>query len=50
MLLYNVRIYNVDGREGPTVRGLTFAQMLALTEGLDNHNVQHLIISYEKGV
>jgi len=50
MLCYDVKIYNIDGREGPTVRGLTFAQMLALTEGLNNYNVQHLTIAYEKGV
>jgi len=50
MLYYDVKIYKKDAEEGPTVRGLTFAQMLALTEGLDHHDIPYITISYEKGV
>jgi hypothetical protein len=50
MLLYDVKIYNKDGREGPTVRGLRLTQMLALTQGLDHHDIQYNTISYEERV
>lgn len=34
--LYDVKIYKPDGREGPTVRGLTYGQAYALVTGLKN--------------
>jgi len=46
--MYDVKIYKKDGREGPTVRGLTFAQMMALTQGLNEHLVPHTTINYPK--
>ena len=47
MLNYDIKMYNKDGREGPTVRGVTFAQMLALTQTLKHYNIKHSVFKYE---
>lgn len=40
---YDVKIYQVNGREGQTVRGLTYGQKYALITALDEHNITHIV-------
>jgi hypothetical protein len=39
---YDVKIYRPDGREGPTVRGLTRGQAHVLVEGLNLWTIKSL--------
>ena len=50
---YDIKIYKPDGREGPTIRGLTYTQQWALGGALTLYNIQYSIKGYyipiEKG-
>lgn len=40
---YDVKVYRPDGREGPTVRGLMYAQHHALIDALNLYNIKHSV-------
>lgn len=40
---YDIKIYKKDGREGPTVRGLTYGQAHALIVALNEYKIKHLV-------
>ena len=40
---YDVKIYKKDGREGPTVRGLTYCQRFTLEIALEEHDIKHTV-------
>jgi len=40
---YDIKVYRPDGREGPTVRELTYAQQHALTDALNLYNIKHSV-------
>jgi len=42
-MVYDIKMYNKDGREGPTVRGLTYGQRYALIGILKEHNIKYTV-------
>ncbi len=43
MVKYDIKIYRKNGREGRTVRGLTYAQKTALVGSLNEYGVNHIV-------
>jgi len=41
--MYDIIIYKSDGRQGPTIRGLSYTQMHALVSGLGHYNIKPLV-------
>lgn len=43
LVKYDIKIYKKDGPEGSTARGLTYAQMTALVDGLNEYDVNYVV-------
>ena len=40
---YDIKLYKKDGREGSTVRGLTFGQAHTLIVTLNEYKIKHIV-------
>jgi len=46
--MYDVTVPRPDGRQGPTIRGLTYAQKYALMNALKHYNIKPLVKTIER--